>query len=394
LTHGETAALFEMRFIFVNRFFGNPDTPTGRMLRDVAERLAADAHQVTVLVSSATYAGSRSGPAEPVAGVTIRRLPLTGGDRVASWIAFWIQAMLLVPAGRWDRCVLMTDPPFLCLAAPLAKLRKRERRVYWWTMDLYPEALAAGGVMARGGLVYRSLETLSGVGLGSIDGVIALGSRQLRRLKGYPHWRHDGNGATVIPPWDDRPLGPVAPNANRILARMGWRDKKVALYAGNLGQAHTFAPLVAAARALHQAGDNSWVFAFFCRGARREQLLAAARDLPNVVVEDYVTRDETPDLLHAATIHIVTMADGWEGVVVPSKLYGIMQTKSPVLFVGPADADTAVEVETLGLGQALTNDASTGEVLAALANLETRSTATPAPEGRGPSMVVRYLTAS
>ena len=37
------------------------------------------------------------------------------------------------------------------------------------------------------------------------------------------------------------------------------------------------------------------------------------------------------DMLWAAHIHVITMSEGWQGIVVPSKLYGILQTGAPDL---------------------------------------------------------------
>jgi len=47
------------------------------------------------------------------------------------------------------------------------------------------------------------------------------------------------------------------------------------------------------------------------------------------------------------------MKPGWEGVIVPSKLYGILKTEAPVLFVGPEDADTSQEIRRLRRGKVL-----------------------------------------
>ncbi len=36
------------------------------------------------------------------------------------------------------------------------------------------------------------------------------------------------------------------------------------------------------------------------------------------------------------------MADGWEGIIVPSKLHGVLRTDAPVLFIGLWESDTAI----------------------------------------------------
>ena len=57
------------------------------------------------------------------------------------------------------------------------------------------------------------------------------------------------------------------------------------------------------------------------------------------------------------------MSPGWQGVVVPSKLYGCVRTGRPVLFIGPERADTAIEIRKHGWGETLPAGSS-GEAVA------------------------------
>jgi len=72
-----------------------------------------------------------------------------------------------------------------------------------------------------------------------------------------------------------------------------------------------------------------------------------------VKVMDYLPETETAALLWSATVHLISMIPGWEGIIVPSKLYGVLQTDAPTLFVGPEDADTAYELGKLERGRSL-----------------------------------------
>src|SRR5262249_46655235 len=54
-----------------------------------------------------------------------------------------------------------------------------------------------------------------------------------------------------------------------------------------------------------------------------------------------------PSVLAAADLHVITIKRGLEGVVVPSKLYGILAAGRPILVVAPQETDAA----TLGAGR-------------------------------------------
>jgi len=323
------------------------------MVGDLSRELSSRGHHVHVLTSRQTYEGT-AGARKAHDGVTVSYLWVAGGwSRLASWILFWLQACLRVPFGRWDRCVLLTDPPFMVFCAFLARLVGPEhRKVYWWTMDLYPESLVARGAIRAGGWAHRLLLMVNEIGIRALEGVICLGERQRKRLRRYRNWPGKPESSIVVPPWDYRRLERPACSANTFLREHGWEGKKVALYAGNLGQAHTYEELLEAARLLESRGDDEWVFVFVTRGAKRDALEAESRGLSNVFVLDYVPPERTADLLWSADVHCITMAAGWEGVVVPSKLYGVLRTTAPVLFIGPEDADTAAEIRSLKDGTA------------------------------------------
>ena len=63
------------------------------------------------------------------------------------------------------------------------------------------------------------------------------------------------------------------------------------------------------------------------------------------------------------------MSAGWEGVVVPSKLYGCVRTGRPVLFLGPEQSDTAREIRKNGWGEVLPADAGGESVAQAIVRL-------------------------
>jgi hypothetical protein len=73
-------------------------------------------------------------------------------------------------------------------------------------------------------------------------------------------------------------------------------------------------------------------------------------------------------------VHLITMSPGWEGIVVPSKLYGCIRTGRPVLFIGPDNADTAREIRANDWGMALPPGASGELVAAAILELAARPT--------------------
>jgi hypothetical protein len=89
-------------------------------------------------------------------------------------------------------------------------------------------------------------------------------------------------------------------------------------------------------------------------------------------------------------VHLITMSPGWEGIVVPSKLYGCIRTGRPVLFIGPENADTAREILANDWGGVLPPGASGELVAGAILELAARPTRAVRPQ-QGAGAVAKLI---
>ena len=382
-----------MRILLVNRHFGNDQVPTGRMAADLAAALARADHDVLVVSARSSYAG-RQIDNRPQNTATYELWTPGERFRLLSWVIFLAQAWPLIPFIRWDRCVFLTDPPFLAAATLLlSPLRNGSKRLFWWTMDLYPEILVSTGRVRESGFAFRILHSVNEKIIRRVAGVIALGQCQVERLRKYTSWQ--SVRSIIVPPWDNRAMPYVAPDKNRFLSKYSLSEKKVALYAGNLGEGHTFTQIVKAAECLEQQNRNDWSFVFVIRGSKKSKLIEASVSLKSILVLDYQPADWTPDLLWSASVHLITMNEQSKGVVVPSKLYGVLHTAAPVLFIGPEGADTALEIDRYGAGESLGNSANGYQVVETLDRLYTLTNTaknTRIPIGYdGPDQIAKFV---
>ncbi len=383
-----------MRILAINRFFGNDEVPTGRILGNLISILCRQGHQVTVLTSQGSYSSAASHNST-ISGVTVRRLWLGGRfSRPISWFLFWFQACILAPFLKWDRCILLTDPPFLPIIAALTHWwGKRKRRIYWWTMDLYPEALVASGLIKENGLPHRLLRGLNNLGMFYLDGVISLGPTQKKRLTSYRFWQKNPGFSLTVSPWDYRSITSVEPARNRFLRENDLTGCRIALYAGNLGQAHSYSELLQAARTLAQPHPE-WKIVFVVRGSRCSGLARQAMNMSNVIIIEHQPEDMVNDLLWAADVHIITMKSGWEGIVIPSKLYGVLKTTAPVLFIGPLESEIAQEIKRYNIGSSLEVGSSGQDVARELIKLASprRERILPVTPNDGAELIAGFIT--
>jgi colanic acid biosynthesis glycosyl transferase WcaI len=87
-------------------------------------------------------------------------------------------------------------------------------------------------------------------------------------------------------------------------------------------------------------------------GVRRTGLEARARSLglQNVMFQPYQSLERLRESLTVPGIHIVTLDERLEGLMVPSKFVGVLEMDRPVLWIGAADGEVGRLVQESGCG--------------------------------------------
>lgn len=132
-----------------------------------------------------------------------------------------------------------------------------------------------------------------------------------------------------IPP-ETRPLDRPAPYSDHFLL----------LYSGNWGVAHEYETFLEAYRRHHQDGSKRvvlWLNAVGASANHVEELLKS-KGLPYVRGKP-VALDRLASLLVTPDAHLITLRDAFVGYVLPSKVYGCIESAKPVLFVGSERSD-------------------------------------------------------
>ena len=301
-----------MRVVFLNRYFHPDHSATSQIASDLAFHLASRGWDVAAITSRQQYDDPRVRlPSTSANGVNIRRVWSTRfgrsslPGRALDYLTFYASAFIELLRHRDAIVVAMTDPPLISVPAALAVPRTVN-----WVQDLFPEV--AEGLGLRAPRLLRSLRDWS---LRRARRNVVLGDLMARRVP----------NSVVIHNWADAALTPLPRRAG---------DRFVVGYSGNLGRAHEFETMLHAMRALPGVD-----FRFNGGGAQ----FAAVRQVapPNATFHPYVPRDALAASLSKADAHLVSLQPQLEGLIVPSKFYGILAVGRPVIFVGSADGELA-----------------------------------------------------
>lgn len=365
-----------MHVVLLNQAFHPDVVATAQMAKDLADRLVARGHTVSVVASRSIYGQSGAALArrETVDGIRVYRVGASrfGKGSVAARAMdfgfFYVRAALrTLTLRRPDVVVCFTTPPFITLVGVLTRLVRGSRCVCW-LMDLYPDVAVASGVMKPGSAATRFFDRLNRWLLRRADVTVVLGRCMQSRVlaKGAPEGR-----VRFIPVWADTSgIEPVRRAENSYRERFGTSESFCVMYSGNWGIAHDWETIcdamrrVAAVPPRDEQGRAIPVrFVFVGGGKRRAQVEGYIREhgLGSVAgYYDYVPRGDVGLSLSAADVHLMTVKQGMEGMIVPSKLFGVMAAGKPSLYVGSGESEIARIISETASGMCFAEGDSAG----------------------------------
>jgi colanic acid biosynthesis glycosyl transferase WcaI len=368
------------RVILLNRFFFPDHSATGQLATDLTRDLAARGFDVIAITSRQRYDNPNANLArdESLSGVRIRRVGTTHFGRqnlvgrAIDYLSFYVSSSfeLWRESARGAVIIAMTDPPLLSVPA-LVVARLRGCNTVNWLQDIFPE-LAERLNLLRPQPLIDFLRMLRNWSLRHADASVVIGERMAAHVAPYcaappvviPNW------ALAESPESDASNLSVDETAGGVLrSRWGLGAAFVVGYSGNMGRAHRLDGIIDAANALRT--EPGLRFLLIGDGAQRSSLEARVRNhgLQNVMFLPYQPLECLRESLLVPDIHIITLDERLEGLIVPSKFVGVLAIGRPVIWIGAADGELVTLVRESGCGVSVPpgDDAQLARVLRDLA---------------------------
>ena len=205
------------------------------------------------------------------------------------------------------------------------------KRVVHLVYDLFPEAMIHSGKWKEGQFKVRFFRWLVGLSLKRSATNIFLGER----LKKYVESIHGDlpNSEIIAVGADESPFPK--------LESLEDTESISILYCGNFGNMHESETLFDA----WQFGINdSFQFLFHCSGPKRKDLELFQKKHKSELddrlqVSEGLSNEEWIKVMQSSEIALVTMSEGAQEVVMPSKTYSAMMAGQAILAVAPEDSD-------------------------------------------------------
>ena len=205
------------------------------------------------------------------------------------------------------------------------------KRVVHLVYDLFPEAMIHSGKWQEGQFRVKFFRWLVGISLKRSATNIFLGVR----LKKYVESIHGSlpNSNIIAVGADEAPF--------TKLQSLKDSERIKILYCGNFGNMHESKTLFDT----WQSGiDDCFQFLFHCSGPKRKELelfkcknQAFLED--RLQVNEGLSNEAWVNVMQSSQIALVTMSEGSQEVVMPSKTYSAMMAGQAILAVAPEDSD-------------------------------------------------------
>jgi colanic acid biosynthesis glycosyl transferase WcaI len=338
------------RLLVFNQYYWPGVEATAYLLSELCRELA-DEFEITVVTGK--LRGALNEPRIVHEGVSVHRVRSTAFDRANIWLRAANYATYLLGSvfdglrsPRPDVVLCMTDPPIIANVAMVVAKRFRVPLVVV-SQDVFPE-IAVQLKRLENPIVIGFLRAAIRYYLRRAQRIVAIGETMRTRLseKGAPAER-----LRVIPNWVDTESLSPRPRRNEWAAEHRLQDRFVVMHSGNIGHAQNLDALVRSATFLRDLRDLT--IALVGDGAQLAALLELAEllevgDIARFL--PYQKREVLPLSISSADVHVVGLAHGLAGYVVPSRLYGILAVGRPVIVAADADSETARLVGEVGCG--------------------------------------------
>jgi len=351
------------KIIFINRFFYPDQSATSQILSDLLFNISDDLlRDVYVVTSRNEYQGNMRLPqTECINNINVHRVWTSNFGRgsfvgrTLDYMTFYISSFfyLMRIVGKGDIVVAKTDPPMISIVVWLVVKLKRAVLINW-IQDLFPEVAAALSVIHKKSILYLVFKRLKNISVRAADYNVVIGERMKDKLleEGC-----DSNKIKVIDNWNiNHDEKYINKRENYLIDDWALKDKFVIGYSGNFGFAHVYESV----RKMMQyfSSDKSVFFLFIGGGKYYDKLkeYVSANQIPNVIFKPYQDKDKLSYSLSVADIQLISLVPELEGLIVPSKFYGLAAIGSPMIFIGDVHGEIGSVLDRTKSGYVVSPD--------------------------------------
>lgn len=256
---------------------------------------------------------------------------------------------LLINSKKYDKLIITTNPPFLGILILVLRFFVKIPYVVI-AYDIYPQILDKMGILTKRSLMYRFWKWLNVKVYNNASAIISIGEDMTDIIQKEMCIR-DKSKIKLIYNWSDKKkVFPVEKTNNKFIIDNGFIGKKILLYSGTMGSTHNIEDILIAANDLKYERDI--LFLFIGSGAKTNLVKKYISDSgnTNVVLMPFQPIEIISQTLSSAAFSFVCLDTAFTGLSVPSKSYGILAAKVPIIGIMDSKAEISRMIEKFECG--------------------------------------------
>ena len=257
----------------------------------------------------------------------------------------------MLKADRNTVVFIVSNPPFLGFFALLVNLIKRTRYIVL-VYDIHPDILISFGVLSKNSFPAKLWRLMNRRVWNRSIAVYTIGSVMAENLTRQFSVKNTELGHVgVIPPWaNTNKIKPIEKIDNPLSKELNQESKITILYSGNMGISHDIDSILRAAKILKN--EENIVFLLIGEGEKWQDAVDFQKDndLSNLQVLPFQSEERLPYIMALADIALVSLDEGGEGLMLPSKMFYYMAAGAAVIGICKGRSDMSEIIQNSGCG--------------------------------------------
>lgn len=294
-------------------------------------------------------------------GISIQRLKYSKFDnksklgRIFNFFSLFIRFIFKIPKMlKYDHILVYSNPPILPLI-PDILYRVFKKDYSFVAYDIAPDNALKTGATKPGSLIDKLMKYINKHVYSNAKNVIVLGTEMKNYILQNEISDNPGN-IHVIPNWYVESEDDIVHNTE--FQKLRKQYDKILLYSGNMGQLQDM-DTISNFLKLNKVNDKT--LTILCGHGKKYaevKQFIESNDIKNVRIYEFLTGTDYTDVLKIADACFASLITEGVGLGVPSKNYGYLANKKPLILIMDKQSDIVRHIESYNAGIQIDNGAA------------------------------------
>jgi glycosyltransferase involved in cell wall biosynthesis len=340
----------EKKIYIINQYYHPFFAATGQLLKELSESLNENNYKIEVITG--TNGEKNLKKQENINGVVVNRLKnkkdgIKYKTKLLSYITFyWHLFWFLIFKTEKNSLIFSLSTPPLISYIPILLKKIKKFHIIYNIQDLYPDILDRIDKNNKNKFYYKFSKKISQKIIDKSEKVIVIGECMANALK--KSYQIEENKIKIIENWALKEIEEYQEKENNENNENN-ENLKV-LYSGNFGRGHEHKTILKCIEKIKEEKMKNIEFIFVGGGYNYNKLKEKTNNYSFIKFKPFVEREKLPEVLSNSDICLAIGSKELEGIIVPSKFYGIVASKKPIIYINSGNDTIAKHIQKGNLG--------------------------------------------